>query len=252
MGDQQKRIHPIQDVEAAAPQAQTLPLMPRGTSKSDAAEPPPLQRAIPVIHSKPPKRRRSCCRRCLRWTVSLLLLLILLIAITLGILYFVFQPKIPNYSVDRLQVTQFNLTADSILQVTFSATITATNPNEKIGIYYQGGGSHLSVWYIDTKLCEGSIPKFYQGHQNTTQLSVPLNGQTENAAALTTTLQQQQQQTGNIPLNLRVDQPVRIKLGKLKLMEVKFLVRCRLLVDSLNPNDPLRIQNSSCSFRLRL
>ncbi|KAJ0027488.1 hypothetical protein Pint_36066 [Pistacia integerrima] len=227
MADHQQKIHPVhEDVEAQ--HTPTVPLVPRGSSKSDQTpqHDPPFERTLPVVHSKPPKKKRSCCCKFLCWTISLLLLLIITIAIVLGILFLAFQPKIPKYSVD-------------------------TNPNKKIGIYYERG-SHISVWYTDSKLCEGSIPKFYQGHQNTTVLNLPLTGQTQNATALATSLQQQQQQTGNVPLDLKVDQPVRVKLGKLKLMKVKFAVRCRLVVDSLATDNSISIQNSSCKFRLRL
>ena len=98
----------------------------------------------------------------------------------------------------------------------------------------------------------GSLPKFYQGHENTTVIDVEMSGQTQDAAGIMTTLEEQQQTTGNIPLRLRVDQPVRIKFGKLKLMEVRFLVRCGVFVDSLAPNNVIKIQSSSCKFRLRL
>ena len=254
MADQQK-IHPVPDVEAPPQTSPTAPLVPQGTSKSDTGNPveeyPPLYRTLPVMHSKPPKKR-SCCCRCLCWTLSLLLLLIVILGITVGILFLVFRPKLPKYSIDRLQVTQFNLSSvDSSLSATFDVTITARNPNKRIGIYYEGG-SHLTVWYTETKLCEGSIPKFYQGHRNTTVLVLPLSGQIQNGTGLLTTLQQQQQQTGNIPLRLRVNQPVRIKLGKLKLMKMKFSVRCGLVVDALSANNAISIQSSSCKFRLRL
>ncbi|KAH0873713.1 hypothetical protein HID58_071075 [Brassica napus] len=98
----------------------------------------------------------------------------------------------------------------------------------------------------------GSLPKFYQGHENTTVIDVEMSGQTQDAAGIMTTLEEQQQTTGNIPLRLRVDQPVRIKFGKLKLMEVRFLVRCGVFVDSLAANNVIKIQSSSCKFRLRL
>ncbi|KDP46951.1 hypothetical protein JCGZ_07968 [Jatropha curcas] len=256
MADQQ-RIHPVtQDVEA--PQPPTAPLMPRNASKSDKGDPaveenryPPFQRTLPVIHSKPPKKRRSCFCRCLCWTLSLILLIIVIVGIIAGILYLVFRPKLPKYSIDGLQITEFNLSTDSSLSAAFDVRITAENPNKKIGIYYEGG-SHIGVLYLGTKLCEGSLPKFYQGHRNITVLNVPLQGQTQDAYGLFTSLQQQQQENGVIPLNLRVKQPVRVKLGKLKLMKVKFLVKCKLDVDSLSTANDIRIRNSSCKFRLRL
>lgn len=127
--------------------------------------------------------------------------------------------------------------------------ITARNPNKRIGIYYRGG-SHISVWYTGTKLCEGSWPKFYQGHRNTTVLDLTLTGQSSNVTDLLGSLQAAQQ-TGRIPLNLRAKVPVRIKLGSLKLMKWKFSVKCRLVVDSLAADNTIRIRDRSCKFRFR-
>ncbi|KAI6691365.1 hypothetical protein NL676_028193 [Syzygium grande] len=256
MADHQ-RVHPAGDPEA--PQPQTTPLVPRNSSKSDNGDPapqgnvyyPPMHRTLPVAHSKPPKRGRSCLCKCFCWTFSFIALLIVAIAITAGILYLAFRPKLPKYSIDGLQITQFNLSNDSSLNATFDVTITARNPNKKIGIYYEGG-SRITVLYSGDQLCQGALPKFYQGHRNTTVLVVPLSGQTQNGTGLLSQLQAQQQATGSIPLNLRVRQPVRVKLGKLKLFKVKFLVRCLLEVDSLSADNSIQIKSSSCKFRLRL
>lgn len=261
MSDPQK-IHPVHDVEAQNQQP-SAPLVPRTMSKSDAGDPerldqqqqqqqPPPPGTIPMMMTpKPPKKRRSCCCKFFCWLISILLILIVAIAITIGILYLVFRPKIPKYSVDELGVTQFDVGNNNSLSVTFNLTITARNPNKKIGIDYRGG-SHISAWYMDTKLCEGSLPKFYQGHKNTTVLSIPLTGKTENATGLQSTLMQQVQDTGNVPLNLKVKQPVRIKLGKLKLFTIKFRVRCKVVVDNISANSSIRIKSSSCKFRFRL
>lgn len=259
MADRDQRIHPVAHDPEAPPQTSTAPLVPRGSSKSDKGDPNagqfyqvPLNRTIPVTHSKPPKKR-SCCCRLLCWIVCLLLLQIIVVGIVGGILFLVFRPKLPKYTVDSLTITQFNLSDSSSLDATFDVDITARNPNKKIGIYYEGG-SHISVWYpyMNTKLCEGSLPKFYQGHRNTTMLNLALTGQTPNATDLLTSLQQQRQETGSIPLNLRVNVPVRIKLGKLKLPKLKFRVRCRLVVDNISANNAISIQSSRCKFRFRL
>ncbi|CAL0315685.1 unnamed protein product [Lupinus luteus] len=247
MADPQK-IHPVHDVEA--PQQPSAPLVPNNMSKSEEGDPENLQQhPPPPLHSKPPKKKRSCCCRFFCWFISILLILIVAIGITIGILYLVFRPKLPKYSVDELKVTNFDSSTNNSLSVTFNVTITARNPNKKIGIDYRGG-SHISAWYNDTKLCEGSLPKFYQGHRNTTVLSIPLSGQTQDASGLQNSLQQQLQQKGNVTLNLKVKQPVRIKLGKLKLFTIKFKVRCNLVVDSLDQNNSIRIKSNSCKFSL--
>ncbi|KAJ7975486.1 Late embryogenesis abundant protein [Quillaja saponaria] len=256
MADQQK-IHPVVDVEAPPlpppPPPATAPLIPPGSSTSEKGiplqhPPPPLQRTLPVIHSTPPKR--SCCCKCLCWTISLLVLILIILGATAGILYLVFKPKLPNYSVDSLRISDLRLNLDMTLYAKFDVKITANNPNKKIGIYYEKG-SRLSVWYTETKLCEGSLPKFYQDHQNKTVLNVSLTGQAQSGSTLMKALQEQQQ-TGRVPLDLKVDAPIAIKLGSLKLRKVKILGDCLLVVDSLSANNLISIKASNCRFRLKL
>jgi hypothetical protein len=172
------------------------------------------------------------------------------LAATVGALYIVFKPKLPNYSVDTLRISDLRLNFDLSLYAKFDVKITATNPNKKIGIYYEKGGK-LSVLYTNTKLCEGSLPEFYQGHQNKTVLNVSLTGQVQSGSTLMTALQQQQQ-TGRIPLDLNIHAPVAIKLGRLKLKKVKVLGQCQLVVDSLSSNNLVSIKASNCNFKMKL
>ncbi|EXB23628.1 hypothetical protein L484_006215 [Morus notabilis] len=246
---QRQRIHPAADVVALP----TTPLVPRGTSPSDKGiriqHLPPLQRAMPAIRATPTKNR-SCCCKCVCWTISLIVLLLIAIAATAGILYLVFKPKLPNYSIDNLRISDLRLNFDMTLYAKFDVIFTANNPNKKIGIYYKKGGK-LSVWYTKTKLCEGSLPVFYQGHQNKTMLNVALTGQSQHGNTLMTALQEQQQM-GRIPLDLKVHAPMAIRLGKLQLRKVKVLGECLLVVDSLSTNNLISIKASNCKFRLKL
>ncbi|KAL4299579.1 hypothetical protein S245_058997 [Arachis hypogaea] len=257
MGDNQ-RIHPLHhDVESppSPPPPQPLaPLVPRNMSRSDKGD-PELSNQQPPPPPPPPARnrrsRRGCCCKFLCWFISILLIVVVAIGATVGILYLVFRPKLPKYSINEIGVTRFDLSNNDSLSVTFNLTITARNPNKRIGIDYRGG-SHISAYYNGTKLCDGSLPKFYQGHHNTTVLNIPLSGEAENATALENSLTQQLQQSGSIPLRLKAKQPVRIKFGKLKLFKITFRVRCWIVVDNLNANNSIRIKSSSCKFRLKL
>ncbi|GMG99529.1 hypothetical protein Nepgr_001369 [Nepenthes gracilis] len=259
--NQRQRIHPLPDVEAPPPPPPpgspppSAPLLPANTTTSEkgypaapAPYPPPIQRTIPLAYSRPPKRRNCFCR-CLCFLFSLLLLLLLIIGVIVGIFFLVFHPKIPKYSINSLRITDFNLGNDGSLSATFDVNITAWNPNKKIGIYYEGG-SHVTVWYEDTELCQGSLPSFYQGHRNTTVMDVALSGETQNATALVSSVQEEQQQEGSIPLVIRGKVPIKIKVGKLKLMKMKFKVKCGLTVASLSASDDeIRISSSSCKIR---
>ncbi|KAJ6841278.1 uncharacterized protein M6B38_307790 [Iris pallida] len=255
MTDQQK-IHPV-DVEAAPLPASSpsAPLVPHDLQRSDKGDPveqyPPYRRTLPLAPPlSPPKRRRSrksCCCKCFCWTVLSLLLLIVLVVATLGILYVVFKPKIPKYSVDRLRVTAFDVDANLTAHATFAVTVTARNPNKRVGIYYEEG-SRLNVLYSGFDLCSGSFPVFYQGHHNTSVVTVELMGETKVGGDLMAALQQQQQ-TGTVPLEFRGEVPVRVKFGALKLWKMTSKVRCDLVVDSLNANNQISIKSSNCKFK---
>lgn len=248
---QRQKIHPV---ELEAPPPPTTPLVPPGSSRSEKGIPvqvqhhPPLLHSMPAIYSTPQKR--SCFCKCLCWTLSLFFLLLIILAATGGILYLVFKPKLPSYSVDTLRISDLRLEFDMSLHAEFDVKIIANNPNKKIGIYYEKGGK-LSVWYTNTQLCEGPVPQFYQGHQNKTVLNVSLNGQVQSGSTLMAALQQQQQ-TGRIPLDLKVHAPVAIKVGRLKLRKVRVLGECQLVVDSLSSNNLISIKASNCKFRMKL
>lgn len=255
MADHQ-RIHPVAAADAEAPPLPpTTPLVPHGSSRSEKGNPvqvhrpPPLQRTMPVVHTTPPPKRGCFCK-CMCWTLSLILLLLIILGATAGILYLIFKPKLPSYSIDSLRISDLRLNFDMTLYAKFDVKITANNPNKKIGIYYEKGG-RLSVWYTNTQLCQGSLPSFYQGHHNRTVLDVSLSGQAESGSTLMRALQEQQQ-TGRVPLELKVRAPVAIKLGRLKLRKVRILGGCMLVVDSLSANNLISIKASNCRFRLKL
>lgn len=158
------KIHPVHDQEAPLAHP-TAPLVPRAASRSEHGDPskePFTQRPQRFVPLAPPKKRRSCCCRCVCYTLCSLLLLIVVVGATIGILYLVFKPKLPDYSIDRLQLTRFTLNQDSSLSTSFNVTITAKNPNEKIGIYYEDG-SKITVWYRETQLSNGTSLSVYSG-----------------------------------------------------------------------------------------
>ncbi|XP_043717846.1 NDR1/HIN1-like protein 6 [Telopea speciosissima] len=206
-----------------------------------------LRRTFPVVH---PKKRRSFCCRCFCWTAFLLILLLIIIAAVLGILYLAFHPKVPSYTIDHINITDYSINTDSSLSAKFIVRLKFYNPNKKIGIYYEDG-SNLTSWYTNTKLCEGSLPTFYQGYQNTTILDVELNGEIQDGMTVLQELYQQQQ-NGSIPLILDAKVPVKVKLGKLKLMKVKIHVRCNEVVNSLTSNNLISVKTSSCKLKLKL
>lgn len=207
------------------------------------------RRELPRYYSPPPKRRSSCCR-CLCCAFCFLFALVVAIAIACGILFLVFRPKIPKYSVDSIQITKFNLNVtDFSTDCQFAVNIKARNPNKRIGIYYLDH-SHLAVSYAGTELCTGSLPVFYQGHKNTTYLDVALTGTGAKLTSEMFSMLQEEEQQSSVPLNLKADVPVKIKLGKLKLMKIKVRVRWDLVVDGLSANAKVTVKKTKVRVKL--
>ncbi|TVT97899.1 hypothetical protein EJB05_56825, partial [Eragrostis curvula] len=278
MADHQ-RIHPV-DLEAG--RRPTAPLMPGGSFRSDKGDPapragyqqqqqqqrprggqpgtghlppPPYRGAPPPL--PPPKRRRGgrgCCCRFICCIVITIVILAVLAAAAVGALYLAFQPKAPRYSVDRLAVSAFQVDPTLTARARFDVTVTATNPNERIGIYYEPG-SDLGVWYGATRLARGALPAFYQGHRNTTVLALAVGGQVQLGSSVVSALQDAQR-TGSVPLLFRADVPVRVELGSFKLWKVTSRVKCDLVVDRLmdvtGSSSPIKIKTSNCKFSLKL
>ncbi|XP_054814700.1 NDR1/HIN1-like protein 6 [Prosopis cineraria] len=250
MAPHRKIILPVAAVDTEVPPPRPppkTPLIPPSFPRSEKGS--HVQNHHPPLLA-PPKRGTSCFCKCICWALSLVFLLLIVLGATLGALYLIFKPKLPNYSVESLRINDLRLNLDMTLYAKFDVKIIANNPNKKIGIYYEKGG-RLSVWFTKSQLCEGSLPIFYQGHQNRTVLDMSLSGQAESGSTLMSALQEQQQR-GIVPLELIVHAPVAIKLGSLKLRKVRILGKCMLVVDSLSANSLISIKASNCKFGLKL
>lgn len=213
--------------------------------------PPPENSRRLQAYSRRAHRRRCGCCCCLAWTAALLLLLLVAVAAAAGILYLVFQPKIPKYSVDGLSVKGFNLSsvaADlAAVSPEFDATVRADNPNEKIGIYYRSGSS-ISISYDGVNLCHGVWPTFYQGKRNVTVFQTALTGSGIRLSAAIRDALVTAQSRRKVPLEINLEVPVRLKFGAVTTWTFTVKVRCDVTVDKLTADS--RIVSKSCSVKV--
>lgn len=211
--------------------------------------PPPENARLYKKHQKP---RRSCCCCCLAWILGVLISLVLAAAIAAGIFYLVVRPKIPKYSVDGLSIKGINLTSvqtNPTLYPEFNVTVRAENPNKKIGIYYEKGSS-VTVFYSDIDLCNGALPVFYQGRKNVTVFQTALTGNGIRLSDVVRGNLLTQQREGQIPLELDLRVPVRIKVGAVKTWKITVKVRCDLKVNDLTEDS--RLVSKSCKVDVDL
>lgn len=165
------------------------------------------------------RRRRSFCCACFLWTTLLLIILLFLAAATAGVLYLLYRPHRPSYTLTSLKITQFNLTSSSShLSSKFNLTVTSRNPNKKITFIYNP--IHVLITSNDVDLGSGSFPAFTHGGKNTTVLRATLSngGESVDGAPL--------KNKKSLPLRIQLDTKVKVKIGGMKSKKVGIRVNC--------------------------
>lgn len=195
------------------------------------------------------KPRRSCCRVCFCYTIALLLIFILALAIATGVIYLVFRPEAPNYSVSEIAIRGMNLTSLAPISPQFDVTVRADNKNRKIGIYYLSG-SEVEVSYGDVLLSNGVLPVFYQPSKNVTVFNTVLKGSNVVLANVVRAKLGNEQKQGNVPFRLNVKAPVKLKVGAVKTWEITIKVKCDISVDAVNEKS--RLISRDCDYSVKL
>ncbi|XP_059315006.1 NDR1/HIN1-like protein 13 [Lycium ferocissimum] len=195
------------------------------------------------------KPHRSCCCRCLCYTFSLLLILIIALGITVGVLYLIFRPESPKYSISDFTIKNFNLTSSSSpVSPQFNVTVRAENPNNKIGVYYRKGSS-MTVVYSDVSLCNGELPAFYQPTNNVTVFKTALKGSNVILGNAVKTELRNEQMKGKVPFKVNIRVPVKVKVGAVKSWEIIVKVKCDIIVNALTAKS--KIVSKDCKYSVR-
>ncbi|KAG6506868.1 hypothetical protein ZIOFF_032200 [Zingiber officinale] len=180
--------------------------------------------------AKPRKWRRRCCL-CLLCSGAFVFVL----AVTVGILFLAFRPRIPRYTIDGVSVSSFDLSAFTVDPV-FAVTVVADNRrNKRVGVYYRDG-SEITAVYDGLTLCEGSWPTFYHPPRNETRFVTELRGSGIRLTAAMQSALVAAQRQGKVPLEVNVAVPVRIKFGAIRSWTIKVRVRCEVTLDGLREN----------------
>ncbi|KAG6629540.1 hypothetical protein I3843_14G092100 [Carya illinoinensis] len=199
--------------------------------------------------------RRSPCCLCLCWFLALTAIFLVLVAAAAGIFYLVVKPESPKYSVNAIAIRGLNLStvtsSSSILTVSpeLDVTVRADNPNDKIGIHYQKDSS-VEIYYTDVKLCNGALPAFYQPSNNVTVFQTALKGSRIELSSRVKSSLVEAQTRGNVPLELKIRAPVKIKVGSVKTWTITVKVDCDLTVDKLTAE--AKIISNECDYGVDL
>lgn len=193
---------------------------------------------------------RRC--RCFCWFMALTFLLIVLLGIATGTLYLILRPKALKYSIQDINIKGMNTTwpsSEATILPKFDLTVRASNPNDKIEIFYEKDNS-AEIFYNNVKLCSGVLPEFYQPSNNVTVLKTVLEGiklGREDQKALV----EVQTEELEMLLIVKLRSYVKIKVGSDKTWKMAINVDCGVTLDGLRENP--EIVSSNCDkFRVNI
>ncbi|CAH2037133.1 unnamed protein product [Thlaspi arvense] len=125
----------------------------------------------------PAGRRRShsrgCCCRCCCWTIFVVILLVLIVAAVSAVVYLIYRPQRPSFTVSSFKVSTLNFTSATHLATAISLSVIAKNPNKNVGFNYDD--TDITIYRIspgddEVVIGKGSIASFVHGKKNTTLL----------------------------------------------------------------------------------
>ncbi|KAI4380866.1 hypothetical protein MLD38_007005 [Melastoma candidum] len=209
---------------------------PNGTSKAQLYRPynPPASQ-----HRRHGRRRTGGCRcspcRCCFWIVLLILLILLVAATVSAVLYLLYHPHKPSFTVSYLQTERLNLSSSSAaasapsLSAYFNLTLLVKNPNPHTFTYFFSPAV-VSLLSSSSSVLLGNstLPAFVSFPKNQTSFrNVVASGDFQNLDAdSATALRSDLRRKNGVPLTVQLDTRVSVKAGGLRSRKVGIRVTC--------------------------
>ncbi|KAL0452366.1 UNVERIFIED_CONTAM: NDR1/HIN1-like protein 26 [Sesamum latifolium] len=141
------------------------------------------------------------------------------------LVWLVLHPSKPHFSLKQADINQLNLTAASSLTSYIQLTLLSTNPNKKVGIYYDQFLLYAS--YNGQKITNiTAIDPFYQDREETNLLSASLVGSEQTVAPALAYQVKRDEGTGKVGLSFKVMGRLRWKVGTWISGRYRFNVNC--------------------------
>ncbi|CAH1451693.1 unnamed protein product [Lactuca virosa] len=232
------------------------------TVRNPKLPPPPAKTQINNLNRLPyrpnlpnyQRKRRSGLRRCFClccfWSVLVIILVLLLAGIAGCVLYLLYHPQPPTFSVTSLKISQFNLTtaSDDTTRLTskLNLTISTKNPNNKIVFYYDPIA--ITCLSEETQIATGSFGNSFTSSPNNITIirsaisSTSLLLETETVDRMRSDLKKK----SGLPLKILLDTQATMKIESIKSKKVGIRIKCEG-IHSLIPKKGGVKSNSSSS-----
>ncbi|KAK7272249.1 hypothetical protein RJT34_28729 [Clitoria ternatea] len=162
-------------------------------------------------------------RQLLRRVFAGILGFIFLVLLVVFLIWIILRPTKPRFILQDATVYAFNLSSTgdtpslatptpNTLTLTMQATLSAINPNNRIGIYYQKLDAYASYRGQQISLAT-ELPPTYQGHRDTTVWSPFLYGTAVPVSPFLLEVLHQDKTSGGVLVNVKVNGRVKWKVG---------------------------------------
>ncbi|OVA04003.1 Late embryogenesis abundant protein [Macleaya cordata] len=184
----------------------------------------------PTYRPQPKRHRRSCCCACFLWSTLVIIALLLIAAIAGAVIYSIYQPKRPSFSLTTLKITQFNITTSKDesfhLNSNLDLIISAKNPNKEVIFFYNP--INISVSSNGVDIGDGSLPAFIHGTKNATLLRASITNPPSTILDPVTanSLKSDLKKKSGIPLMIQLNTKVKVKMGGFKTKKVGIEITC--------------------------
>ncbi|KAL5976495.1 hypothetical protein ACLOJK_020828 [Asimina triloba] len=177
------------------------------------APPPPPPGAYYHPNPYPPPPPPYDPRRAvlLRRLVAVVIAVLIIIGAITFIVWLVLRPHLPRFSVVAATLSNFNLSS-SHLTADWNISISARNPNSKMGVYYDR--VEASIFYGREMLSSTSLDPFYQGKHNVTTIDAEFASVSEYVDGdVSRGLTDDQSRHGFVKFHVRLIARVRFRAG---------------------------------------
>ncbi|XP_071730367.1 NDR1/HIN1-like protein 13 [Rutidosis leptorrhynchoides] len=210
------------------------------TVKQPQQPPPPPNKSNPNLNRHPYRpnpiynrhntnRRSYFCIFCF-WLILIIILILFLATITGCILYLMYRPHRPIFTISSLKISQFNLTTTSDdtshLSTNFNLTLSTKNTNKKVVFYYDPFA--ITCVTVDTQIANGSVTdSLASGPNNITIIRSALYS--SSMLLDTTTVNQIRsdlKKKSGLRLKIILDTEARVKIESIKSKKVGIRIEC--------------------------
>ncbi|XP_062166822.1 NDR1/HIN1-like protein 1 [Alnus glutinosa] len=190
------------------------------------------------------KRRRFFRRLC-----AAILVLAFIVLVVVLLVWAILQPNKPRFILQDATVYAFNLSTPNLLTSNFQVTLSARNPNDKIGIYYDRLDVYAS-YHSQQITLRTAIPPTYQGHKEINVWSPFIYGNEVPVAPYNSVALGQDQASGAVQLTIRIDGRVRWKVGTFISGRYHLYVRCPAYITFGTRTTGVIVGNNAIKYQL--